>query len=150
MIKKDSILPPQQEKLHVEIAAVEAETAPTPMEMMPLYSVEEQGVAVAALPREMQHWLPRGSFVAADKTKAVVAADIAAAVTVVDAAAMVVVVAVAAAASSSRSRMDCHRLRSPMPQKDFAAGATAAAASSPVAVARLLSRYRTHRTHRRD
>jgi hypothetical protein len=141
----NSILP-QWKKLHVEIAAVEAETAPTPMEMMPwYYSVEEQGVvvAVAALPREMQRWVPRGSFVAEDKKKAVIADDIAVAATVVDAAAMVVVAA-AAAASSSRSRMDCHRRRSPM-QKDFAAGATVAAASSPEAVARLSSRYRTHR-----
>jgi hypothetical protein len=150
MKKKNTLtnILPQREKQHVEIAAVEAETAPTPMEMMPLlhyYSVEEQGVAVAALPREMQHWLPRGSFVAADKTKAVIAADIAAAVTVVDAMAMVVAVAAVAAASSPRTRMDCHRLRSPMPQKDFAAGVTVAAAAPPVAVARLLSRYRTHR-----
>ena len=86
--------------------------------------------------------MPRGSFVAVDKKKAVSVADIAAAV-VVDASAMVV--AVAAAALSPRSRMDCHRLRSPMPQKDFAVGVTVAAAASPVAVARLLSRYRTHR-----
>ena len=34
--KTNSILPQREKVLHVEIAAVEAETAPTPMEMMPL------------------------------------------------------------------------------------------------------------------
>lgn len=131
--------------------ASEAESA-SPMEMMTLFqdSVVEQGVAAvavdwAASPREMQRWLPRGSFVAENKT-VVIAADIAAAAIVVDAAAMVVVVVVVAvaAASSSRSRMDCDRLRSPGPQKDFAAEANVVAAP-PVAVARLSSRCQIHR-----
>lgn len=140
----------------MEMAAVEAETAVPPMEMMMrlfhyYYSVVEQGVAAvaaadsAALPREMQpRWLPRVSFVA-DKKSAVTADYIAAAATVVDAAAMVVVVAAAAAAGSSL-RMDYHRLRSWRPQKDLAADTTAAAAPSVlVAVARLSSRCQTHR-----
>ena len=150
--------PPKREKQHVEMAAVEAETAVPPMEMMMrlfhYYSVVEQGVAAAAaaaadsaaLPREMQpRWLPRVSFVA-DKKPAVTADYIAAAATVVDAAAMVVVAAAAAAAGSSL-RMDYHRLRSWRgPQKDLAADTTAAAAPSVlVAVARLSSRCQTHR-----
>jgi len=131
---------PKREKQHVEMAAVEAESAVPPMEMMMrlfhYYSVVEQGVEAvaaadsAALPREMQpRWLPRVSFVA-DKKPAVTADYIAAAATVVDAAAMVVVVAAAAAAGSSL-RMDYHRLRSwRVPQKDLAADTTAAAAPS--------------------
>ena len=143
----------------MEMAAVEAETAVPPMEMMMrlfhYYSVVEQGVAAAAaaadsaaLPREMQpRWLPRVSFVA-DKKPAVTADYIAAAATVVDAAAMVVVAAAAAAAAAGSSlRMDYHRLRSWRgPQKDLAADTTAAAAPSVlVAVARLSSRCQTHR-----
>ena len=142
---------PKREKQHVEMAAVEAETAVPPMEMMMrlfhYYSVVEQGVAAAAaadsaaLPREMQpRWLPRVSFVA-DKKPAVTADYIAAAATVVDAAAMVVVAAAAAAGSS---RMDYHRLRSWRgPQKDLAADTTAVQVL--VAVARLSSRCQTHR-----
>lgn len=145
---------PKREKQHVEMAAVEAETAVPPMEMMMrlfhYYSVVEQGVAAvadsAALPREMQpRWLPRVSFVA-DKKPAVTADYIAAAATVVDAAAMVVVVAAAAAAAGSSLRMDYHLLRSWGPQKDLAADTTADAAPSVlVAVARLSSRCQTHR-----